>query len=179
MLGDDPHQQFGYPSRFFLSKALPIFTKHIPNFTIFTGKAGATLILLANHFDITIFVNEDTYPDFYTQIRRIRDAGVNVKLYADMLSISKETKTKEGNIYSIFTPFKNAVWKEFCTKKVLPKVDMTGVSLFTQDLNHIVKIIPCTEYSIKSVLSIKKTFMIDKKVFDVATLLDVETKYDE
>jgi deoxyribodipyrimidine photolyase len=96
-----------------------------------------------------------------------------------MLSISKETKTKEGNIYSVFTPFKNAVWKEFCTKKVLPKVDMTGVSFFTQDLNHIVKIIPSAEDSIKSVLSIKKTFAIEKKIFDVESLLNVETKYDE
>ena len=120
MRADDPAFQFGHPSRLFLEQAIPQFAEHFPFFLQAYGKAARTLIQLSERYDCTIHVNEDVYPDFYTQVEKLRSAGIRVFVYADMLTVSKETRTGSGGIYSVFTPFKNAVWAEFVTTQTTP-----------------------------------------------------------
>lgn len=174
----DPKAQFGYPSRFFLTKALPLFAKNFSNFTLIRGKAGKTILSLAKHFDITVFVNEDVYKDFYTQIHKVREQGVDIKLYADMLTVSKETRTGNGNLYSVFTPFKNAVWNEFCTAKVLPKVHLAEVMLFQDDIAGFVDMVSCTEESLRKTFSNNRTFSFGGNMCDINTLLPKKETYD-
>ncbi len=117
---DDPAFQFGLPSRIFLQAALPEFAKQFPFFLTAYGKAVRTLKSLSKDYSLSIHVNEDVYPDFYTQVQKLRDAGHSVKVYADMLTIPKDTVTGSKGIYSIFTPFKNAVWNAFVTTAPTP-----------------------------------------------------------
>ena len=178
MLSANPKEQFGYPSRIFLSKALPAFGKNFKNFTIFSGKAAQTMKSLADLFDITVFVNEDVFIDFYTQIKSIKKSGVNIKLFNDVLTISKETKTGSGKIYSIFTPFKNAVMKEFSEAKVLPKADLSNLTHENLDFGDLAnKIIENSEQNLISLFSQKRIFLAGGVEYDIDLLLKFKGDY--
>jgi deoxyribodipyrimidine photo-lyase len=119
MTNGDPAYQFGYTSRQFLSRALPKFREAFKLFALVEGKAAQYLTSLNTEYDLTIFVNDDVYPDFYTQIRKLTDAGVRIEVLPDALTVNKETKTGEGNLYSVFTPFKKSVWASVVAKRNL------------------------------------------------------------
>jgi deoxyribodipyrimidine photo-lyase len=130
MTNGDPQFQFGYPSRYFLSRAIPAFAELFPSFYLGVDKPVRFFVRLAKQFNLTIFVNEDVHPDFYAQLRKIRDHGITVKLFRDQLTVSKETVTGAGNRYSIFTPFKHAVWESFIEESEDKKVSLEGVHFF-------------------------------------------------
>jgi deoxyribodipyrimidine photo-lyase len=113
----DPSVQFGYPSRYFLARALPLFTEQFETFGLFHAKPVDFFKKLAKKVEFTIYVNEDVYPDFYTQIKKIRDLGISIKLFRDQMTVSKETATGVGDRYSVFTPFKKSVWLSFVGEK--------------------------------------------------------------
>lgn len=179
MVTGDATYQFGLPSRYFLAKALSLFSKKFPHFVVFQGKAARTIISLADEIDITLFVNEDVYKDFYTQLKRIRTGGIEVKLFSDALTISKDTRTGTGNIYSVFTPFKNAVWSDFCSKKVLPKVSMEEVTFFSGSFGALQKKkIEHTEHAIRKTFAQTRTFLAGGVQYDIDTLLQHKNTYD-
>lgn len=113
MTSGDPSFQFGYPSRYFLAQTLPLFAQQFPEFAIIHDKPVSFFKRLAKKYTIEIYVNEDIHPDFYVQIRKIREQGISIKLFRDQMTVSKETVTGSGKRYSVFTPFKNSVWKSF------------------------------------------------------------------
>ena len=177
MIGTSSKDQFGYPSRFFLTKALPEFAQNFGNFTVIHGKVIRTMKALSEKFDITIFVNEDIHVDFYTQLKKLKANGIDVKLYVDALTLSKDTKTGAKNIYSIFTPFKNAVWDEFCSAPVLPKANISSVSPHVGTLSG-VKTIFCTEKKLSDTFSKSRLFQIGKKIYDIDSLISEKGEYD-
>lgn len=124
MIDATPKFQFGYPSRYFLSHAIEEFSKNFNMFLLITGKGAQTFINLQKklEMEVEIHVNEDIYEDFYKQIVKLKKHNIKVTVYKDQLTINKEVRTGTGNIYSIFTPFKKAVWREFMTSPVLSKV---------------------------------------------------------
>jgi deoxyribodipyrimidine photo-lyase len=117
MVEAKPEYQFGYPSRFFLSHALPKFLNNFKTAALVRGKGAGYLIGLSKQFDLKVFVNDDIYIDFYTQIKKIRLAGVDITVTEDALSIDKETRSGEGRLYSVFSPFKKNVWSKFMALK--------------------------------------------------------------
>jgi deoxyribodipyrimidine photolyase len=137
MLEAKPDFQFGYPSRFFLSQAIPKFAENFKEFLLVKGKGAQTFIDLQKNIDLNIevHVNEDVYLDFYKQIEKLKKHDIKVLVYEDQLTINKETISGTGNYYSIFTPFKKAVWKEFMTTEVLPKIKQDKLL----DLNYLDK----------------------------------------
>ena len=170
--------QFGYPSRFFLINALPIFAQNFKNFNVFHGKAAKIIKSISDIYDITVFVNEDVYSDFYTQIKKIRDDDISIKLYSDALTISKETKTGSGNIYSVFTPFKNTVWDHFINSDVLAKPNMSELPLFKDKILQ-QKVINCDNKNLQKIFSNKKSFQIGKKIIDIDNLINVKNDYSD
>ncbi len=126
----NPKYQFGYPSRFFLSKAIPLFANKFKTFLLINEKVTKFFLQLSEKYEIYIFVNEDIHPDFYTQIKKIKETGINIKLYKDQLTIPKETKTQTGDLYSVFTPFKKSIWNSFINEKETKKVNLNGVKFF-------------------------------------------------
>lgn len=176
----DPKFQFGYPSRVFLSKALPSFASEFPHFALVRGKGADTIIKLSKKAEICVFVNEDVYPDFYTQIKTIQKAGVEIKLFSDMLSVSKETKTGSGNYYSVFTPFKKAVWKEFVEAKTLPKASLKDIDFVSPQKTKTLfsKIVESQEKEIMKCFSHSRTFLAGKKEYDIAALIDRNMNFE-
>jgi deoxyribodipyrimidine photo-lyase len=120
MCAGDPTSQFGYPSRYVLSHALPAFAKRFPEFAIVRGKAARTIVSIAAHYDIVVYVNEDVHPDFYAQVKKLLAAGVGIHVLKDQMTIDRHTKTGSKAVYSVFTPFKRAVWAQFIETAEVP-----------------------------------------------------------
>ncbi len=132
-----PDFQFGYPSRYFLAKCLPEFAKNFERFEIVKGKGAQTILNIKENLikekqdcDLTVFVNEDVYIDFYKQIEKLTSKGVHVEVFNDQLTINKDLKSGAGNHYSVFTPFKKAVWREFLKADVLSIVNLKHLKYF-------------------------------------------------
>lgn len=169
MLKADPKSQFGYPSRFFLAKALPLWGENFQEFLLVSGKSFKYIKYLSLHFDLKIFVNEDVYIDFYTQINKIKKAGINIEVKKDQITINKDIRSTTGNIYSVFTPFKNAVWQEFINAKEYPKVNLEKVKYLNKDkIKQLKNLIENKEEIIW------QKFSKTRKIFALDTLFDID-----
>lgn len=133
MVEAQPDTQFGYSSRWFLAQALPEFAKQFKSFAIVRGKAAQYLTRLNEECALTVFVNDDVYPDFGAQIEKLRSKGVEVTVCSDALSVSRDTRTGQGNVYSVFTPFKKAVWSSFVSVTPLPRVETHTINYASVD----------------------------------------------
>ncbi len=121
MTQGDPNFQYSYTSRVLLSKILPQFAENFEQFNIIKGKTCKVLTKLSKTYIVKVYVNDDIHPDFYKQINKLRKSGLEINVYQDVLTVSKETKTITGNYYSIFTPFKNNVLESFINSTITPK----------------------------------------------------------
>ncbi len=175
MAAGNPAAQFGLPSRLFLSRALPHFAAQFPSFIIARGTAVKTILALAHEFAITIHTNEDIHPDFTKQITKIRNAGISIKVYADRLTAPKDTRTGAGSVYSVFTPFKNAVRERFVQTPVTETVTAKTISpVPSHILERIPSLIPVLandESALLSEFSTDRTFLIRNEVIDLEKLL--------
>jgi deoxyribodipyrimidine photo-lyase len=166
--------QFGYPSRMFLAKAVPAFAKLFDVFSILHGKPTHVFKSLASHYNVTIYVNEDIHPDFYAQVKKITEAGISIKILKDALTVDRETKTDQGNYYSVFTPFKKKVWTEFVVTKTKPNVSLQEV-LYAEpkEVFHSVTTIeqvPASEDSCIEMFSSKRTLKVGKHEIDLQSV---------
>ncbi len=170
-----PEYQFGFPSRYFLSKALPEFAKHFKNFTIIKGKGAQSIVDLRNVLqktnEIEVFINEDIYIDFYKQIEKLKRSAVKVTVLNDGLSVSKEQKSGTNNYYSVFTPFKKAVWYDFLNVQILPKPNLHNINYFNAEiLDH--KIVHNNFESIWTTFSKKRLVQLGNTTLDIDKELD-------
>jgi deoxyribodipyrimidine photo-lyase len=159
----EPSMQFGYPQRQFLARALPKFAEHFTHFVIAQGKGAKTLQTFAKKafaegYALRVHVNEDVYPDFYSQVEKLKQAHVEIVVYPDQLTVAKETRSGSGTIYSVFTPFKKAVWKSFLTAPVLPRAPLEHAKYVpTAILALFVKQVQAREQDIMHVFSQERT----------------------
>lgn len=177
--GETTHQ-FGYPSRVFLSKALPLFADNFKSFSIIKGKAAKTLNDLSNAYALRVFVNEDVHPDFYRQINKIRARGIDIKLYSDALTVNKQTVSGSGTAYSIFTPFKNSVWEQFSSAPVLKRCPLDGITHLdaTRLADAGFDQVHCAESDILKLFSDKQAFSAGGLVYDIASLVRTSIDFD-
>jgi deoxyribodipyrimidine photo-lyase len=141
MTASDPNYQFGYPSQYFLAQALPIFGSQFANFTIIGATTSTVFASLSQCFELTVFVNEDIHPDFYKQITKLQAKGLTLNIYNDQLTVAKTTVSGTGNFYSVFTPFKRAIWQQFLD---YPEVGLSqtkeAINLSSEDLELLNKV---------------------------------------
>ena len=168
--------QFGYPQRQFLSRALPAFAEQFESFYIATGKGADTFIELAQQYELHIFVNEDVYTDFYKQIKKLEEVNISFTVTKDQLSISKETRTGAGAVYSVFTPFKNAVWQSFVRMEITPTVSFKDVEFLPKEK---VAELPHAHHPSEAVLqklcSTERLFRVGTHTIDIDTLFPFKT----
>ncbi|MES2966606.1 MAG: deoxyribodipyrimidine photo-lyase [Patescibacteria group bacterium] len=173
MTAGDPTFQFGYPSRWFLSQALPSFASHFGQFAIVTGKGAQYLIELSKKFKLTVFVNDDVYVDFYKQIAKLEKARVAVTVCEDALSVPKETQSGEGNLYSVFTPFKKNVWARFIAHA--PQATFTQPTtlqyLSVKDVSALPNLLTNTTEAIFAVFSKKRLLTVGGTTLDIGELI--------
>lgn len=172
MAAGDPHYQFGLPSRTFLMHALPTFAARFAEFCVVKGKAAQTLITLAEHYDISLFVNEDVHEDFYAQVDKIKKAGISIQVCRDALTVAKNTVTGAGNTYSVFTPFKKAVWEQFVATAPFPAAAIHQVQYLPKSaIDQISGSLPCAEDSLRSSMAGSRLFIAGSREYDIDTLI--------
>jgi deoxyribodipyrimidine photo-lyase len=111
----------GYPQKLFLSRCLSHFAYNFSNLPIIKGSPLEIFELLSKKFEITVYVNEDVDPYSREQLSQIISKNIKVRLFQDQINVDKNTISGTGNLYSVFTPFKKNVWKQFLTTKTTPK----------------------------------------------------------
>lgn len=174
MLEGGTEFQFGYPQRYFLAEALPLFVKQFERFLLVKGKAANYLKKLNVDFDISIYVNDDVYVDFYKQVEKIKAAGIKIEVCEDALSIPKDTRSGEGKFYSVFTPFKKTVWTKFVSTIPLPKVDLAKVEyLDAGKLALLPKQVEIETNEIKKLFSTKRLLRVGEVEIDLAEHLSL------
>lgn len=132
-------ENVGYTRRLFLSKVLASFTKKFPNFWITYGEHTDILKKICENWDVEIFCNDDIEPYSIIRDKKINDILIkyNKKLnsFQDQLTVSKNTISGTGSIYTMFTPFKNTVINDFLSAKIYSKVDPEKIFCLNFDCN--------------------------------------------
>lgn len=176
MIEAKPEFQFGYPSRWFLARALPAFAQNFKQFLLVQSKAADYLIKLSLQYELTIFVNDDIYEDFYKQITKLKGAGVDVRVEEDALSVAKNIRTGEENLYSIFTPFKRKVWVDFVQKRPLVKFTDKDLSyLPEEELVKLPKQIPIRTTEIEALFNKQRLLKVGEQTIDLDSLTKQST----
>jgi deoxyribodipyrimidine photo-lyase len=126
LLGDDVWN-IGYPRRFFLSHALSKFSKEYELFGIFKGSPESVFNQLLKQFDLTIYANHDVEEFSRKRDQKIANLIGADKFFSfrDQLTVSKEVVSGGGEIYSVFSPFRNNVIQQFLDAKATPTPTLT------------------------------------------------------
>jgi len=170
MCAGNPSQQFGLPSRFFISRALPSFAHHFTRFAVLRGVAIKVFESLAQKATITIYVNEDVHPDFYRQVKWLTTYGITVHILKDQLTVERETKTGARDYYSVFTPFKNAVWSQFMLAEEMPLSKPSDAQYPSADfLASLPDAVPCTTEYLTKALGSSRTLLVGTHTIDLDT----------
>lgn len=181
MTRGDAVDQFGYPSRIFITRAVPAFSSQFKNFTVIHGIAPHILRELSQQFELTICVNEDVHPDFYTQYKKLLADGINIIMVKDKMTVARDTKTGTGNLYSVFTPFKKSVWKEFVASQPLPTPKLDKVICFdtsaiqTKDF----ALIDPTEKALQNTMSKKRELIVGGVTYDIQKFYPEHPSYSD
>jgi deoxyribodipyrimidine photo-lyase len=169
MLSGGVEYHFGYPQRYFLSRALPEFASQFERFLLVQGRAANYLKKLAETYELSVFVNDDVYQDFYTQVDKLTKAGVIITVLEDALSVPKETRTGEGNLYSVFTPFKKNVWAKFVA--TVPGLTFSGAGLSylnVADFNKLPNQVPAIKDQIFKLFSTERKIKVGTQIVNIA-----------
>lgn len=173
MLEASPKSQFGYPQRYLLSQAIPKFTSKFTNFHLIRGKGARSIIELSQKYNLEIFVNQDIYPNFDIQITKIKEAGIMVNIFKDRLSVNPETKSQNGSLYTVFTPFKKSVWREFLELQPVDKPDLEGLNYANIPLLESWQYVESKSSSILSLFNSKREFQIADKIYNLDDYFDL------
>ncbi len=179
MTADDPCEQFGYPSRWFLAQALPIFAKQFTQCALVWGKAVEYIPTLNNHFALTVFVNDDVHPVFYQQMEKLKAAGVNINVHDETLTIPRDIKTGTGNFYSIFSPFRNACWRDFVSAGIIEKANVTKIKYVSPEIvATLPNSIQPTSVAIDAVFSTNRLLRVGTHIIDLTAQTPIPTLTD-
>jgi deoxyribodipyrimidine photo-lyase len=162
ILSDNPHPHIGYPRRLFLSRILSHFASQFERFEIFKGNPNDIFANLARDFELSVYANDDV--EAYSRKRDVEISKLvkEFHLFNDQLTVSRKTVSGTGNPYTVFTPFKKAVWKEFITTKPLEKPTLTHIDYFVGKLP-------------KPLQTIEKTESLQKAIFE---RIDTKWQFD-
>jgi deoxyribodipyrimidine photo-lyase len=138
ILSGDPHPMIGYPRRLYLSRVLASFAKEFETFNIYKGTPEDVLLEIISKNNSTIFANDDVEPYALFRDTNLVDTFRDSIIFCpDQATVDYSVRTGVGNIYSVFTPFKNAVWNEFISAKPLKKVSLNDIYYQSIDTKHL------------------------------------------
>lgn len=146
----------GYPRSFYLSKIMPIFFDHFDDFCVFSGETDGIFSELMETYDLEVFVNHDV-----EEFSRNRDTKIahlvgaeHFHAFRDQISVNQNIVSGSGSLYSVFTPFRNAVLQEFLDNKPFGKADLQNLTYFQSE-----------KITTPSVFATKQTANFSEKLF--------------
>ena len=133
------HGNIGYPRRLYLSRVLSEFVSNFKDFGIFHGSISEVFQDLKKAYDIEVFANQDI--EEYALKRDIAVAESigkeNFHLFKDQLTVPFDLLTGAGNLYSVFSPFRKAVWNSFMDARPCDKVNLEELNFLNiAELNN-------------------------------------------
>lgn len=163
---------FPTPQRYVIAHALPHFFDKFEHSLCVKGKGAASVERVVKIFEkqgytVKVFVNEDVYPDFYKQIKKLTTKGVDIQVCADRIRINKDVRTGAGNIYSIFTPFKNVVWADMVMREPYPTVDPKKIPYAKVSADQFTHTFECTTEALQKLFSKENTVTIADVVYNI------------
>ncbi len=129
----------GSNRREYLSQLLVDISTKLPNFKIIIGKPVQVFESIAKNcskqnLNLQVFANDDIEPFAIERDNNIDKIltkhNFKLSLHNDQLSVLRDIRAGSGNIYSVFTPYKNAILKKFLECEVVDKVDLSKIELF-------------------------------------------------
>ena len=112
----------------FLGKLLHSFDSQFQDFGVKYAKAVDFFGELKTKFDLEIFANADIEPFAIARDKEIKKIlGAKFHLYQDQVSVPSDTVSGTGNVYSVFSPFKRAVWDQFLQAPTCEVPDLKGL----------------------------------------------------
>ena len=124
---DDESLNIGSARRLFLAHSLADFVHKFNDFRICINTPKEIFSVLAKNFDLEVFANSDIEPYAIerekTILEELEEQGGKFNLFKDQLSITPDVLTGAGKLYSVFTPYKRAIWNDFLALKSLPRVN--------------------------------------------------------
>jgi deoxyribodipyrimidine photo-lyase len=125
-------RNFGFNNSYNLSKILASFKSYLPALQILNETPTEVFSKLSSSHKIEVWANSDIEPNGRKRDKEVLDLlqknGSNITFLKDSSSINLEIRSQQGNIYQVFTPFKNAVWEDFINSKVLPIPNLESVN---------------------------------------------------
>ncbi|MEM1312174.1 MAG: deoxyribodipyrimidine photo-lyase [Patescibacteria group bacterium] len=125
---DDNNWNIGRGRRYALSQIVGNFSKHFASFSVLVGSPQEIFKKISKDRVIHVFTNEDIEPYSIqrdTEVKNIVEKNKgSFHSFKDQLTVSTQTRTGSGNIYSVFSPFRKAVLEEFMNVKSYEKVQI-------------------------------------------------------
>jgi deoxyribodipyrimidine photo-lyase len=140
LLNADNNWNIGYPRRLFLSRVLSHFAYNFSNLPIVIGDYKEVFEQLSEQYEVEVFANDDVEPYSIKRDAEVATIVTKLNLYTDQITVNKEVTSGSGNFYSVFSPFKRAVWQQFIEAETLPKVTNIPATLEIQGCK--LKLIP-------------------------------------
>lgn len=112
----------GYPRRLFLSKALAQFATNFDQMVVVKGDYKIIFETFQDNFDVLVYANEDIEPYSLKRDSEVKNIVSEFQSFTDQITVDRNTVSMSDKPYSVFTPFKKAVWQEFMNAKADAKV---------------------------------------------------------
>jgi deoxyribodipyrimidine photo-lyase len=138
---NNPRWNFGYTYRYYLSSALASFASKFENFCIAIGNPEAIFNELSKQFSLEVFAGNEVEPYNRRRDRLVKKAleknNSKLHIYPDQTSVDLNTKTGAGNLYTVFTPFRNNVYSNFINPNILPEADLGNIKILSTNFTNI------------------------------------------
>ena len=137
-----PELNIGSNRKQLLAFYLSRFASNFKQFEICCGKPVDIFGKLLEYYQINLFFNDDIEPYAIKRDSEVIDLINNTgktHVFNDQLSVPKDTKSQNGTIYSVFTPFKNSIIQNFLSTNVYPQPNFDNLS-YNSDLNSLNKL---------------------------------------
>jgi deoxyribodipyrimidine photo-lyase len=135
-----PERNFGFSNSYNLSRVLASFKSNLEYLQIINETPLQVFSKLSTQQKIEVWANSEIEPNSRKRDKEVFDLlhqnGSSIAFLADSSSINLDIRSLQGNIYQVFTPFKNAVWEGFVASKVLPIPNLESVNFQILEKNQ-------------------------------------------
>lgn len=137
-------RNFCYSNSYNLSRILSSFKSNLQALQIVNETPFNVFSKLSAEHKIEVWANSDIEPNGRKRdnevLELLQKNGSKITFLADSSSINLEIRSQQGNIYQVFTPFKNAVREDFIASKVLPSPNLEHVNFHILEKNKFNKV---------------------------------------
>jgi deoxyribodipyrimidine photo-lyase len=170
---EDTKHNVSYPRRKLLYELVECYARKFERFWLFQQKPSEVFKQLSEEFDLTVYCNDDIEP-----YSRYRDHEVKEVVekhqgtfhrVSDIMTIPLTTRSQSDTIYTVFSPFRNAVWDEFVSNDPQSKADVATMNKLTYTLPSLGFEFAPEEYhtQMKWLLSEDWVFFIQDTCYDI------------